>query len=450
MAKEDLKMATIEGHLDFDSNSNQVTLHHVVDGQLEVHTTTILNENRDFGFKFPVTTPGFYYIDYGQYNNRLRGQVIRLYLEPGVNVKMSIQEDKYILEGKENGHNQLVQDANNIVNRFREFNRLGARVTYEDFYPFLENEGIKMVQDFKSRIKTKDKDFDALLSLAVQADFESECFFFFRLPRTAHPDKENRPQIYADLKVDGIKFSDENILKLDNGFKWMSGYFDYYRYNTKRDSKVEKIDIINNDLKQISGNTLKEVYVLGMLKYLRLKPEEYKEIITPLYQYLTSEKSKNYVLEYEKQLHKEEGQPGYEFTYKDVNGNPVSFKDFRGKYVYVDVWATWCGPCKQEIPHLKKLEHDYKGKDIVFMSISVDKIKDKQKWKDFVKSEALGGVQIMADKAFESGITKNYEINAIPRFLLFDKEGKIISTDALRPSSSLIRKQFDELLGLEK
>ncbi|MBD0830541.1 TlpA family protein disulfide reductase [Aestuariibaculum sp. TT11] len=228
----------------------------------------------------------------------------------------------------------------------------------------------------------------------------------------------------------------------------MSSYFTYYRFHA--DTPTLKHETINSDIKHISGNRLKEVYILESLQRLRLKPEEYKKVIPPLYPYLTSEKSQDYILEYEKQLHKEEGQAGFEFTYEDINGKPVSFTDFKGKYVYIDIWATWCGPCKKQIPYLKELEHQYEGKDIVFVSISVDKMADKQKWKDFVKSEDLGGVQLMADKDFASGITKNYEVNAIPRFLLFDKAGKIISTDAMRPSNPLLKEQLDELLNAAK
>ncbi len=80
--------------------------------------------------------------------------------------------------------------------------------------------------------------------------------------------------------------------------------------------------------------------------------------------------------------------------------------DYRGTVVYVDVWATWCGPCKAQIPALKKLEKKFHGKPVTFMSISLDKVKDREKWETFVKKENLQGVQIMADKAFESDVTK--------------------------------------------
>ena len=134
-----------------------------------------------------------------------------------------------------------------------------------------------------------------------------------------------------------------------------------------------------------------------------------------------------------------EGEPAIDFNYPDIEGNEISLTSFKGKLVYVDVWATWCGPCKAEIPSLQKLETDYHGKDITFMSVSVDT--DKEAWEKMVAEKELGGVQLWADGW--SKITKDYAIFGIPRFLLFDAKGNVISLDAPRPSSDEIRGLID-------
>ena len=133
------------------------------------------------------------------------------------------------------------------------------------------------------------------------------------------------------------------------------------------------------------------------------------------------------------------GEPAIDFTYPDTDGNEFSLASFKGTLVYVDVWATWCGPCKAEIPSLQKLEADYHGKDITFMSVSVDT--DKEAWEKMVAEKELGGVQLWADGW--SKITKDYAIFSIPRFMLFDAEGNVISTNAPRPSSEDIRELLD-------
>lgn len=132
------------------------------------------------------------------------------------------------------------------------------------------------------------------------------------------------------------------------------------------------------------------------------------------------------------------------FNYKDINGKMVSLDDLKGKYVYIDCWATWCGPCCREIPHLQKLEHDYASKNIHFVSISCDR--DIKAWENKVKTDNLGGVQlnIGKDRAFMNA----YMVIGIPRFILLDKEGKIVTAVAPRPSSKQIRRLFDSLNGL--
>ena len=134
-----------------------------------------------------------------------------------------------------------------------------------------------------------------------------------------------------------------------------------------------------------------------------------------------------------------EGEPAIDFHYPDTDGNKFSLASFKGNLVYVDVWATWCGPCKAEIPSLQKLEVDYHGKNITFMSVSVDT--DKEAWEKMVAEKELGGVQLWADGWSE--ITKDYAIFGIPRFMLFDAEGNVISTNAPRPSSEEIRGLLD-------
>lgn len=139
------------------------------------------------------------------------------------------------------------------------------------------------------------------------------------------------------------------------------------------------------------------------------------------------------------------GSPAADFTYPDVEGNRVSLSDFKGKVVLVDVWATWCSPCRKEIPHLKNLKKEMHGTDVVFLGVSVDEAKDKQKWLDFIETEGLKGIQLLANGW--SKITKDYKINGIPRFMVFDKKGNIVSADAPRPSNPELKKMLEAELN---
>jgi len=140
------------------------------------------------------------------------------------------------------------------------------------------------------------------------------------------------------------------------------------------------------------------------------------------------------------------GKPSPSFNYENFKGGTTKLEDFKGKYVYIDVWATWCGPCRQEIPYLQKVEEKYHGKDIVFTSISIDTAKDHEKWKKMVGDKTLGGVQLFADKDWKSDFTQAYGINSIPRFILIDPKGNVVDADAKRPSDPALQEQLDKLL----
>ena len=135
-----------------------------------------------------------------------------------------------------------------------------------------------------------------------------------------------------------------------------------------------------------------------------------------------------------------DGDMSIDFSYPNISSEIISLSSFRGRLVYIDVWATWCGPCIAEIPSLERLQKDYENKNIVFLSVSVDT--DKEAWEKMLTEDQLGGVQLWADGW--SQITKSYAIFGIPRFMLVDKSGELIAVDAPRPSSNEIRSMIDE------
>ncbi|MWB95907.1 redoxin domain-containing protein [Flavobacterium sp. GA093] len=154
------------------------------------------------------------------------------------------------------------------------------------------------------------------------------------------------------------------------------------------------------------------------------------------------------VQEYDRaaEMNKINGKPSPEFDYENYKGGKTKLADLKGKYVYIDLWATWCGPCRAEIPFLQKAEQKYHGKNIEFVSISIDKLKDHEKWKKFVADKNLGGVQLFADKDWESEFVVKYGVTGIPRFILIDPNGNVVSADAPRPSSPELEAKLDTLL----
>lgn len=124
----------------------------------------------------------------------------------------------------------------------------------------------------------------------------------------------------------------------------------------------------------------------------------------------------------------------------DVDGNTMDFSSFKGSYVYIDLWASWCGPCCKEAPYLIKLEQELKNKDVKFLSISLDKNLDA--WKKKMKDLGLHGNQWVNQ---DNNLTSALNVTGIPFFLIYDKEGNLYSYDAPRPSSDEILKLLEGL-----
>jgi thiol-disulfide isomerase/thioredoxin len=150
------------------------------------------------------------------------------------------------------------------------------------------------------------------------------------------------------------------------------------------------------------------------------------------------------------------GTPSPKFeNYENFKGGTTSLSDLKGKYVYIDVWATWCGPCKKEIPSLKKIEEKYHGKNIEFVSISTDNGRgykertfeaSKLGWRKMITEKEMGGIQLFAGEVWGKSEFRNfYKINGIPRFILIDPAGKVVNADAPRPSSPSLIDLFNSL-----
>ncbi|WP_028891322.1 TlpA disulfide reductase family protein [Tenacibaculum sp. 47A_GOM-205m] len=165
-----------------------------------------------------------------------------------------------------------------------------------------------------------------------------------------------------------------------------------------------------------------------------------KQSITGLEKYLTKVyNDKQYLA---KNLAKGMESPKF-VDYENNAGGTTSLDDLKGKYVYIDLWATWCQPCKNEIPFLKQVEEKYHEKNIEFVSISVDRQKDYETWKQMIVDKELTGVQLYAkeDKSFMDA----YKVSGIPRFILLDPQGNIVDANAPRPSNPKLVELFESL-----
>lgn len=231
-----------------------------------------------------------------------------------------------------------------------------------------------------------------------------------------------------------------------------------------------KIDSVNDCIKSIDLEYIKRhknSYLSGFLlsTYKRKLPidtlqvyysllgvdvknsSEGKKVIEYVYPLTTDNafRSKNstFGLEFDKKLSKIKSI--YDFSLNDKSGKKISFKIFKDKYLLIDFWASWCGPCIDNFPYLKKLIEEYKSDSIQFISVSLDK--NSTRWKAAIKKYNLPAIQLSDLKGFD-GLLPVYckVVTSIPRYVLIDKSGKIINYDTPQPMDPGLKILIDNLL----
>jgi len=117
-----------------------------------------------------------------------------------------------------------------------------------------------------------------------------------------------------------------------------------------------------------------------------------------------------------------------DFTEDDTSGRPVKLSDFRGKYVLVDFWASWCGPCRAENPNVVKAYNKYKDKNFTVLGVSLDGPGPAKKaaWLAAIRKDGLGWTQVSDLKAWSNAAANLYSIRAIPQNFLIDPTGRIV------------------------
>ncbi len=121
------------------------------------------------------------------------------------------------------------------------------------------------------------------------------------------------------------------------------------------------------------------------------------------------------------------GQPALAFVQNDTLEKPVSLASFKGKYVLIDFWASWCGPCRAENPNVRLAFNKYKDKDFTVLGVSLDRPGQKEKWLKAIHDDQLAWTHVSDLKFWDNEVARLYDVKAIPQNYLLDKEGKIVA-----------------------
>jgi thiol-disulfide isomerase/thioredoxin len=409
----------------------EVVLSKIEDGRIQRIAGSVPASDGSFGFLFKPEYEGLYLL--GNQNNAGLARTYQFYFKRNDVLNIELKQNEYALTGKNTKENiALTEWYQQLLPLVKKNAGREGNSTYVDYFPDVEAVAAKMKQ--AKATKTGNKAFDAFFPVIQKYDLANQATSFIMSPRSAHPSAEELSNYYTGLQVKDF-LSTTSILKFPYSDRLIFGLI----YTTNMGKGPMDFNAM---VQNIPNDTLKGQYAMSRMEssksYVELKEKEEKYAT---FFALPSQQKRLAALKV-KLAETKPGKEAANFSYADASGKNNALQDFKGKLVMVDVWATWCVPCKAEEPHWKKLNEEYAGKNIVFMGISVDK--DKAAWEKYVKEKTLKGLQLHAGP--DADISTIYKIDGIPRYMLFDKQGKIITIDSPRPSDPLLTKIIDEWL----
>ena len=133
-----------------------------------------------------------------------------------------------------------------------------------------------------------------------------------------------------------------------------------------------------------------------------------------------------------------------DFNFIDIKGTTFKLNNFENKYLLIDIWATWCAPCIDDLKYLEEIKQNFKEKPIEFISVSID---DKiENWKKNINERNLIGFQLLSPKARDDVFFEQIKLITVPRYLLISPEGIIVNSNTPRPSSPELVKLLDSVV----
>lgn len=427
----------IEGVIDHNTSENVRVIGADFDKEFDIE------EDGTFRDTLFIKNDGFYEMLFGR-------EAIGVYLEKGKHISFSFDESQiqgsleFSGEGAEI-NNFLVKKSDFTANRMDFPTLFGSNE--KDFLEALDRdekaldslyEAHNLSKKYRDILVKEDQYYSALLI----ENYESAHGYYAQ-----NPDVQVSPSFYERLKA--INFKDTAEFRKNSSYRDLVETH-YTRLTTNEipmgESGFSPLFLKKIDAEFPNGYA-KDKIMFNHLQFW-LSPDEHMDEVVTLYKNTNPKEENLQKINERYEILKEvvPGKASPTFNYENFKGGNTSLEDLRGKYVYIDVWATWCGPCLQEIPFLQEFEKDYADKNIQVVSISIDQEKDYNKWRDMVENRNLGGIQLMADADWKSDFVQQYGIMGIPRFILLDPEGKIVSPDAYRPSNPKLREQVDALL----
>jgi peroxiredoxin len=400
-------------------------------------------------FSFPLEKEAVYFL--GKTGGKSSDFNYVIYLKPGDDKRVEAYSSKLGLDFdsckivKANTETVLLQKWTNLFNQYCQqgINRAKRQQFLEAYGSFT-----KEAELLKKKASTTNKYFNRLFVSKIDAEMYypiAAAFFNFGKRMNAGYDSTSKHQIFYQ-SLAGKRFCHAGLLYSEHGMQLLKYYLAYNLVRTSGSAEQMLATSFVDKAAMICNDSVRVAYALDQMKGIT-NHEQFKTDIQPFQKLFTTDAQKAAYQKKEDELTiYAMGAQAYNFSLEDTKGQMVSLADFKGKVVVLDIWAMWCAPCLTEKPFYVKVEEEFKDRDdIVFLGISHDGVSRKAVWKSFVSKKGWKNIELIAD--YNESVGKYYKIEGIPRFMVFDKEGRIVTVDAPRPSNPEFKKLIEETLN---
>jgi thiol-disulfide isomerase/thioredoxin len=376
-------------------------------------------------------------LEKGYYKINIGKEYSNIFLKPGMSLHIDLDANQF----DETIHYQGsgAKENNLLAAEMLDNEKVQAKYNPKKIAKLSENDFLKIADsiyqsklDKLNKSEVKDKDF---VQWQTKKYLIEKNMLTLNYPRYKKyfTQKPYQPSDQYPSPLQGLDINDPQLIKIPGflGLVELSIPAETPEEALKDDYMLALMQTAEKKLK--SNPELKEIIIARVAEFGINRTKHLEEFYQIFSRNVKDENTKQKIEKIYNNLKElQPGKPSPDFTAYDINGKEYHLSDFKGKNVYIDLWATWCAPCRMEIPYLEKLKKEYKDKNIEFVSIDV--FDDKNKWENMVKSGKISGVQLIIPDR-NSKFLELYNVRGIPRFIFIDKEGNIIDNNVSRPSN---------------
>jgi thiol-disulfide isomerase/thioredoxin len=437
LAQEEVTV-TIAGKI---TNPNSDSAY-IMDGWGEIYQIIELDEAHSFKSTFSIEK-GYYRFNDG---NEATG----IFLNDGYDLYLTLDTDSFDETVSHTGNGA---DANNYLAKKALVEESWGRLNYYGYYCKLKEEKFLSLADsmYKVSLQLLNKNSIAdvqFLKLEKQSIEGDKIYKLKTYPNTYRyftKDEDYKTSNNYPDPFEAFPLSDASLIPAPRYLSSIIDYIYYTRdtaeYRKTGDYSLFVLQNIDNKVQ----NTEVKMHAMNYFSKSRLTQSKKMDECFKLYKSTETDPDRLAFIEakYIARKKTQDGAVSPPFSYEAISGKMVSHEDLKGKYVYIDLWATWCGPCLREIPYFDTLQTVFEGQNITFVSICQNDTKER--WKATVAKKELKGVQLFAEDD-DGQFYEDYQVTGIPRYILIDPLGKIVDSDAKRPSNKQLVTELEALL----